>query len=530
MHSACTFTLTSLNRTACTVSVGVSDSNAPLQAMKATGLKPKHGDALIRRKRSRISRTIYVEARDDLPAALCTQIGPEAVNPTALGAYMRKLACAETQARAEVARSNAQIHATMRHAARLVPIQLLIVHGMFGFAQQKCLWSVFQLLQRLQKRVLLSTMIHWRSAAQAATRQLRARSVSVLQRAYRACSARAKLQSLRLQRIVALEKEQRRSELRAHALQGVALFMQKHVRGAKGRQELRARDLSCASAKRLQRWTRSRDERQRKWDCLHTLVLRVRAARRIQRLWRGVQGRKRAIATRVAQRKAQAKLRLGLEGGPYTVFFEHHGAALRLQRWWQTLDAHKQAVSRLRERKCGKSLHGRAANIQRCWRGRRARKRVQEMKAALARQGAPSARLQSDEELGKVLSARMVDTWSALALPPGLAQPTLTALSSTLPAPSTAFSRIAKALRLSNQWAARLGLLHVRVCLKKRAEQVAKSANQRTSCSRRAFQQIRWLHMHALTSRVRVDVANGGQGEGRPRVLRCTPTCTVWTT
>ena len=268
---------------------------------------------------------------------------------------------------------------TERHlddAVAMIPAHYFVSHKMFDQIKSKALDSVWSILQKMRLRLLRLGMSLWRAHAKELTAVLRQRMALVLCRIVRGFLGRRRAKYIHRKRLADMKA---RSKTNAIALMNRgerALLIQTTFRCWRVYRPFQRRLVRHRAALVIQRRYLSYRNEGRFVEAVQEVIMKMRAARRIQRAFRGLLGRMKARIVRSQQHRSKIEARYATAEGVFEFYFEQNGAALRIQRWYKNLWWVRRIKGNERREKRRRMLDGKARVIQRRVRGMLGRQRA----------------------------------------------------------------------------------------------------------------------------------------------------------
>jgi hypothetical protein len=268
----------------------------------------------------------------------------------------------------------------IQSALNLIPAHYFITHQMFDQIKTKSLDQMMKLLGKMRIKLLRQGMSLWHSRASQLTQHRRSYAAKLLNRMIRGFLGRLKAKKIYKQmlRQQNLQKKKMVKTLKTRHAQVIRI--QSLVRCWNQRKkylEIRKRHRSAII---IQRRYRSSSSYGRLLDSVNVMIKRNEAAKVIQRHFRGFLGRMLSRIRRSDLHREHLQQHYDTPQGVFAFYFEQHGAAFTIQKWYRTL----WWVARLRgtERRVKVQLiHERKARvIQKIIRGYLARKYCQRLK------------------------------------------------------------------------------------------------------------------------------------------------------
>lgn len=227
---------------------------------------------------------------------------------------------------------------TFEDTVSLVPAHYFIKHKQFDAIKSIALQSVFKILDKMRLRFLKQAMQIWstKSAALSLIRQLK--SVCILQRVIRGFIGRRKAKSRRKAMLDMIRASDRLKSVTRMNRNERATIIQTFIRRVQAQEKYKILLKRHRAALEIQHCYLSYKHRGRTFYLVHTVLRYGKIAITIQRYFRGFLGRMKTRVRRTEVHRQKVQERYETPSGVFEFYFEQHGAAIRLQRWYKNLE------------------------------------------------------------------------------------------------------------------------------------------------------------------------------------------------
>lgn len=254
--------------------------------------------------------------------------------------------------------------ALFQNTIDLVPAHLLVKHGMFDMIKGKQLDKIMKLLFKMRLQLLAQGIHLWHSQAQKLSIARFGASAITVHRVARGFLGRRKVKR-RYQEL--LKREKAKNKVNAIAMMNrdfKATMIQACIRRYLAVQVVKRERLHKKSIITVQMFYKQWKYKGKAKSTFELFIRSHYGAKKIQRVWRGSQGRKIAHKQRVLRHRTEHQNRFETTEGVFEIYFEQHGAAIVIQKWYNNLPFINESKARVRAAKRTKQLHVRAVKIQ----------------------------------------------------------------------------------------------------------------------------------------------------------------------
>lgn len=268
----------------------------------------------------------------------------------------------------------------IQSALSLIPAQYFISHNMFDQIKTKSLESMMRILSKMRIKLLKQGINRWHTIATQMTATRRSRAAKLLNRMIRGFLGRLKAkryykQQLKLHNI---EKKKMMKSMKTRNAQVIRI--QSVIRCFIGRRSYLVAIRLHRSAIKIQRRFRSYYYHGRLLEAVYEMMARNKAAKVIQRVFRGFLGRMLSRIRRSEIYRANLQKQYETPKGLFALYFEQHGAAFTLQKWYRSLSWVTKLKGTERQAKARIIRDRKARQIQKIIRGNLARRRFLKLK------------------------------------------------------------------------------------------------------------------------------------------------------
>ena len=249
--------------------------------------------------------------------------------------------------------------------AEFVPPHMLIKHGMFDMIKGKQLNKIMKLLLRMKRQLLSQGFALWHKHAQILSTALFGEAAVTVHRVARGFLGRRRVKRL-YQALLKREKMKNKQNAVAMMNRSFKVTMiqscYRRYRAVLIVQKERKHKKSIITVQKFYKKWRYKDVAKRTFQ---DIIRKHFSCKKIQRVWRGAQGRKMAKHERVLRHRTQRQERYETPEGVFQLYFEQQGAAIRIQKWYNSLHFVEENKERAREAKRQKYLNILIVKIQR---------------------------------------------------------------------------------------------------------------------------------------------------------------------
>lgn len=243
-----------------------------------------------------------------------------------------------SMAKSENKKTTQEVQHLVAETVNMVPVQYLIKHQMFEYVRKRALLSMKRVLDGMYIRLLRDGLYAWYNITTRIREAQIERAVAMLTRISRGFLARRKFKAMYQHRQEERQRQQRLQHYQAMTNGERATLLQSLIRAFLARKRFNSTVLlRRRAAIVIQRNYRNYHDRGKMYFLKKMLLQRIRAARLIQRVYRGFYGRMLCRIQRSRLRREKRQQRYETPEGLFEIFFEQHGAALRIQRWYWSL-------------------------------------------------------------------------------------------------------------------------------------------------------------------------------------------------
>lgn len=279
----------------------------------------------------------------------------------------------------------------MSTTAASLPVEFLIKHKMFKYVQRIAIGKLQTIVNMIRIRVLRHGYSIWSHFCMEKRAVDRGNAASKIIGAARIHIATKQWKKLKLAKLVGEMVAQNLALKGEDDYMAAVIILQSFGRMITMRRHYNTFLPACHRAayciqKQVRLFQRLRKGGMLFFQAVQIMQQRVRATATLQRLYRGFLGRMRARLIWTVRHRVGEQSKYETREGIFRLYFEQHGAALRLQRWAWTMGWPLNARIKRRRKIHSKILSAKALKIQKFYRGRLGRKIAKYRRAEKLRQ------------------------------------------------------------------------------------------------------------------------------------------------
>jgi hypothetical protein len=246
----------------------------------------------------------------------------------------------------------------------IVPAHMLVTHGMFDMIKGKQLDKIMKLLFKMRLQLLGQGLAMWHKQAKVLTTALFGASAITVHRVARGFLARRRVKRLYKELLMREKNKDKRNAVAMMNREFKVTMIQSCIRRVLAVQVVQRERKHRQSIITVQRFYKKWKYQGRAKKTFELFILSHYSAKKIQRVWRGSQGRQRARHATVVRHRKERQDRYETTEGVFEFYFEQHGAAICIQKWYHSLPCVTELKDRARMAKRKKQLDVKIFKIQ----------------------------------------------------------------------------------------------------------------------------------------------------------------------